>query len=120
MQMHFEPRVIYASLGLWLIVSPFLLFGGQASLMNARVVETGFLMLCGLAALWVACLSLPKQRLLQAIAGLMLGISMFLAPEVIHISDSVVTVRSARLIGSIFVLCALVEANDLRTAQTSH
>lgn len=69
MQTHFEFRWIYASLGLWLIVSPFLLFGGHASLMNARGVETGFLMLYGLAALCVACLSLPKQRLLQDMAG---------------------------------------------------
>ena len=88
--------------------------------MNAWVVETGFLMLSGLAALWVACLSLPKQRLLQAMAGLILGLSMMLAPEVIRIADDVVTVWSARVIGPIFVLCALVEAYDHRTAHKPH
>ncbi len=107
MQTQFEFRWIYASLGLWLIVSPFLLFGGHVSLMNARVEETGLLMLSGFAALWVACLSLPKQRLLQAMAGLILGISMILAPEVIHFADDAVTVWSARVIGSIFVLCSI-------------
>lgn len=116
MQTHIEFRWIYASLGLWLIVSPFLLFGGQASLMNARVVETGLMMLSGLAALWVACLRLPKVRLFQAMAGLILGILMILAPEVIRIAESAVTVWSVRLIGSIFVLCALVEVYDHWTA----
>lgn len=109
MQKYFELRLIYASLGLWLIVSPFLLFGGQASLMNARVADTALLMLSGLAALWVACLNLPKERLLQAMTGLILGVSMILAPEVFRIADNAVAAWSARAIGSIFALCALVE-----------
>lgn len=48
------------------------------------------------------------------------GISMILTPEVIRIADNAVTVWSARVIGSIFVLCALVETYDHRMAHRSH
>ncbi len=108
---------VYAPLGLWLLVSPFLLFGGQASLMNTRIVETVVLMLSGLAALWVACLTRPKEHLLRSLAGLILGVSMILAPEVISLDQSAVTVWSVRVFGSVFVLCALVELFAGRTAR---
>lgn len=105
-------RLVYASLGLWLIVSPFLLLGGQASLMNARIGETGVLMLSGLVALWVACLNHPRQDLTQAMAGLVLGWSMIAAPSVLGLDESSVAVWNARVIGSVFVLSALFEVYD--------
>lgn len=37
MHKHDKFRWVYASLALWLIVSPFLLLGGERSLMNARI-----------------------------------------------------------------------------------
>lgn len=76
MHKHDTFRWVYASLGLWPIVSLFLLLGGEKSLMNARIGETGVLMLGGLLALWVACLNHVRQDLMQAIAGLTPGSSM--------------------------------------------
>jgi len=65
MQTHDKLKWVYATFGLWLIVSPFLLFDGQTSLMNARIGETGGLMLSGLVALWLACLHQHGQHMLQ-------------------------------------------------------
>ncbi|MEH6648158.1 hypothetical protein [Sulfitobacter sp.] len=112
MQMHDKFRWLYASLGLWLIVSPFLLLGGQALLMNARIDETGVLMLSGLMALWVGCLNRPSQDLIQALVGLTLGSSMIAAAQVLGLSESSMAVWNAQVIGSVFVLSALLELYD--------
>lgn len=112
MHKHDKFRWVYASLGLWLIVSPFLLLGGQASLMNARIGETAVLMLGGLAALWVACLNHPRQDLMQAVAGLTLGSSLIAAPLALGLNESSVAVWNAQVIGSLFVLSALFEFYD--------
>ena len=112
MHKHDKFRWVYASLGLWLVVSPFLLLGGQASLMDARIGETAVLMLGGLAALWVACLSHPRQDLMQAMAGLTLGSSLIAAPLALGLNESSVAVWNARVIGSVFVLSALFEFYD--------
>lgn len=112
MNKHDKFRWVYASLALWLIVSPFLLLGGERSLMNARIGETAILMLGGLAALWVACLNHPRQDLMQAMAGLTLGSSMIAAPLVLDLNESSVAVWNAQLIGSVFVLSALFEFYD--------
>jgi hypothetical protein len=112
MQMHNKFRWIYASLGLWLIVSPFLLLGGQASLTNTRIGETGILMLSGLVALWVACLNRLRQDLIQAMAGLTLGSVMIAAPQALGLNESSVAVWNAQVIGSMFVLSALLELYD--------
>ena len=112
MHKHDKFRWVYASLGLWLIVSPFLLLGGQASLMTARIGETGVLMLGGLAALWVACLNYSRQDLMQAVAGLTLGSSLIAAPLAFDLNESSVAVWNAQVIGSVFVLSALFEFYD--------
>jgi hypothetical protein len=105
-------RWVYTSLGLWLIVSPFLLLGGQKTLINAQIGETAVLMLGGLMALWVACLNHPRQDLMQAMAGLTLGSSMIAAPLVLGLNVSSVAVWNAQVIGSVFVLSALLELYD--------
>lgn len=110
--MHDRFRWVYASLGLWLIVSPFLLLGGEKSLMNARIGETAVLMLGGLAALWVACLNHPRQDLMQAVAGLTLGSSLIAAPLALGLNESSVAVWNAQVVGSVFVLSALFEFYD--------
>tara|TARA_R110002094_G_scaffold55731_3_gene66669 strand:- start:37 stop:426 length:390 start_codon:yes stop_codon:yes gene_type:complete len=110
--MHDRFRWVYASLGLWLIVSPFLLIGGEKSLMNARIGETAVLMLSGLVALWVGCLNHPRQDLMQAMAGLTLGSLMIAAPLVLGLNESSVAVWNAQVIGSVFVLSALFEFYD--------
>lgn len=109
---HDRFRWSYASLGLWSILSPFLILGGQDSLMNARIGETGILMLGGLVALWVACLNHPRQDLMQAIAGLTLGALMIATPLLIGLNASSVAVWNAQMIGSVFVLSALLEICD--------
>jgi len=103
---------VYASLGLWLIFSPFLLLGGEKSQMNTRIGETSVLMLGGLVALWVACLNLPRQDLRQAAAGLTLGSSMIAAPLAFGLDGSSITVWNAQVIGLVFGLIALLEIFD--------
>lgn len=110
--MHDRFRWAYASFGLWLIVSPFLLLGGEKSLMNARIGETAVLMLGGLAGLWVACLNHRRQDLMQAMAGLTLGSSLIVAPLALGLDESSVAVWNAQVIGSVFVLSALFEFYD--------
>jgi hypothetical protein len=105
-------RWVYTSLGLWLIISPFLLLGGDKSLINAQVGETEVLMFGGLMALWVACLNRPRQDLMQAMAGLTLGSSMIAAPLVLGFNESSVAVWNAQVTGSVFVLSALLEFYD--------
>ncbi len=100
---------VYACLGLWLIFSPFLLLGGEKSLVNARIGETAVLMLGGLVALWVACLNQPRQQLMQAIASLTLGSSMIAAPLAFGLDVSSITVWNAHVIGLAFGLIALLE-----------
>lgn len=112
MHKHDRFRWVYTSLGLWLIVSPFLLLGGEASLMNARIGETGVLMCGGLLALSVACLNRPRQDLMQAMAGLTLGLSMIAAPMVLELNANSVAVWNAQASGSVFVLSALLELYD--------
>ncbi|AXI55470.1 hypothetical protein SuNHUV7_27190 (plasmid) [Pseudoseohaeicola sp. NH-UV-7] len=112
MHTHDKFRWVFASLGLWLIVSPFLLLGGEKSLMNARIGETAVLMLGGLVALWMACLNHPRQDLMQAIAGLTLGSSLIAAPLAFDLNESSVAVWNAQVIGSVFVLSALFEFYD--------
>lgn len=112
MQMHDRFGRLYAFVGLWLIISPFLLFGGQASLTNARIGGTGVLMLSGLVALWVARMNHTGQDLIQAMAGLALGLSMVAAPLVLSFDESSVAVWNARVSGSVFVLSALFELYD--------
>lgn len=112
MHKHDKFRWIYTSLGFWLVVSPFLLLGGEKSLMNARIGETTVLMLGGLAALWVACLNHPRQELMQAMAGLILGSLMIATPLALDLNENSVAVWNAQLIGSVFVLSAFFEFYD--------
>ena len=112
MRKHDKFRWVYASLGLWLIVSPFLLLGGEKSLMNERIIETAVLMLGGLVALWGACLNHPRQDLMQAVAGLTLGSSMIAAPMVLDLNESSVAVWNAQVFGAVFMLSAFFEFYD--------
>jgi hypothetical protein len=60
----------------------------------------------------VACLNHPRQYLMQAMAGLILGSSMIAAPQMLGFDESSVAVWNAQLIGSVFVLSALFEFYD--------
>ena len=80
--------------------------------MNARIGETAVLMLGGMVALWVACLNHPRQKLMQAMAGLTLGSSMIAAPLAFGLNDSSVAVWNALVVGAVFVLSALFEFYD--------
>lgn len=112
-------RWVYASFGLWLMISPFFLLGGEASRMNARIDETGVLMLGGMLALWVACLNHPRQDLKQAIAGLTLGALMIAAPLALGLDASSVVVWHAQVIGVVFVLSALLEISEHRSGHNA-
>ncbi|SIT17663.1 SPW repeat-containing protein [Roseivivax lentus] len=112
MEMFARVRWIYASLGLWLLVSPFLLLGGQSSLMNARIGETSVLILGGLTALLLACLNKPWHDQVQMVAGVTLGLSMIAAPLALGLAENSVAVWNAQIIGAVFVLSALFELYD--------
>ncbi|MFD2741481.1 hypothetical protein ACFSUD_18065 [Sulfitobacter aestuarii] len=120
MYKHSKFRWVFASSGLWLIVSPFLLLGGEKSLMNAQVAGTGVLMFGGLVALWVACLDHPRQDLMQASAGLALGSSMIAVPLALGLNESSVAVWNAQVFGSVFVLSALFEFYDHWAGHNAH
>ena len=73
-------RLTFTTSGLWLLLSPFLLLGGQSALSNAVIGDAGTLMILGLLALLVAGYSFNRHELVRAYLGLALGLLVFSCP----------------------------------------
>ncbi|MEO3414937.1 SPW repeat protein [Roseovarius sp. CAU 1744] len=96
----------FTTSGLWLLLSPFLLLGGQSALSNAVIGEAGTLMILGLLALFVAGYSFNRNELVRAYLGLVLGLFVFAAPWIVEFAETVAT-WNARIVGTILALIAL-------------
>lgn len=102
-------RWTFAASGLWLILSPFLLFGGQSALSNAVVGDAGTLMIAGLFSLVIASYSSSKHDLVRVFSGTVLGFILIAAPSAFGFSEIIAT-WNAGAVGAILVLVALYEA----------
>ena len=101
-------RWTFTASGLWLILSPFLLLGGQSAFSNAVIGDAGTLMIMGLLALIVAGYSCSKHELVRACSGLALGLILVAAPWVVEFTETTAKLN-AGIVGSVLALVALFE-----------
>jgi len=101
-------RWTFAASGLWLILSPFLLLGGQSAFSNAVIGDAGTLMIMGLLALIVVGYSFSKHELVRAYSGLALGLILVAAPWVVEFTETTAKLN-AGIVGSVLALVALFE-----------
>lgn len=107
-------RWAFAGSGLWLMLSPFLLLGGQSALSNAVIGDAGTLVIMGLLALILSGFSFSKHALARAYSGLALGLVLVAAPWVVEFTDSIAT-WNAGLVGTLLALVALYEGYQHRS-----
>jgi len=96
----------FTASGLWLMLSPFLLFGGQSALSNAVIGDAGLLILSGLLALTVAGYGFDKHYLVQTYLGVSYGLVLVAVPWVFGFTEPV-TAWNSGVIGTVLVLAAL-------------
>jgi hypothetical protein len=101
-------RWTFAASGLWLMLSPFLLFAGEAAKSDLFVGEAGLLMISGFLALVIAGYSCSRHNLMPPYLGLVLGLGVFLAPWLAEFADRLVTWNAA-VIGVILSVVAFFE-----------
>ena len=109
-------RWTFAASGFWLILSPFLLFGGQSALSDAVVGDAGTLMIAGLLALVIASYSFSKYDMARAFFGMVLGLVLIAAPSAFGFTTIIAT-WNAGLVGTILALVALFEAYQHTSGQ---
>ena len=108
----------FTASGLWLLVSPFILLGGQSALSDAVVGDAGVLMIAGLLALAIAGYSGSGYSLVRAFAGMVLGLVLVAAPSAFEFNEIIAT-WNAKIVGTILVLVALYEANQHKSKRKS-
>ena len=101
-------RWVFAASGLWLMLSPFLLFAGQAVSSDVLFGETGAMIIAGLLALIIAGYSCSRHNLMSPYLGLVLGLALFIAPWLAEFADILATWNAA-VIGVILSLVAFFE-----------
>ena len=94
--------------GMWLMLSPFLLLGGQNGLSNANTGDAGLLILSGLVALTIAGYGVNKHYLVRTYLGVSYGLILVAIPWIIGFTN-VVTAWIAGVIGTALVLAAIYE-----------
>lgn len=106
-------RWTFAASGLWLILTPFLLFGGHAPFPDAVVRDTGVLMLLGLLALIIASYSFSKHDQVRSFLGFTLGLAVVGAPWIAEFTGVIATWNAA-IFGTMLVLVALYEIYQIK------
>lgn len=101
-------RDLYAATGLWLMLSPFLIFSQSALSHNAVSKEAVTMMAFGLLALVIACFSYKRHRVLQAGFGITLGTSLLVSPWLFVFSGNAVATWNMGLVGLVVIVTALV------------
>jgi hypothetical protein len=101
-------RWIVTATGLWLMLSPFILLGGQSALSNAVIGDAGLLIVSGVLALILAGYSFKRHYLIQTYLGVSYGLILVVAPWVFGFSEPV-TAWNAGVVGAVLVLAALYE-----------
>lgn len=101
-------RWSFAASGLWLILSPFLFFGGQSALSNAVIGDAGLLVVSGLLALTIVGYGFSKHYLVQTYLGFSYGLILVAAPWMFGLTE-ITTAWNAGIVGTFLVLIALYE-----------
>lgn len=101
-------RWTFAAAGLWLMLSPFLLFAGQAAVRDLIIGEAGLMIISGLLALVIAGYGCTRHNLMPPYLGLVLGLGVFVAPWLAEITD-VLVIWNATVIGGILSAVAFFE-----------
>ena len=102
-------RWLFAATGLWLILSPFMIFSQSDLSQNAVSKEAGTLMCFGLLALIFACLSYNRHHVLQAGTGIILGAALIVSPLELGFAGNDVAVRNMRLAGLVVIVTAVFD-----------
>lgn len=95
----------FTASGMWLMLSPFLLLGGQEALSNANIGDAGLLILSGLVALTIAGYGFNKNSLVRTYLGVSYGFILVAMPWIFGFTN-VVTAWIAGIIGTALVLAA--------------
>lgn len=101
-------RWLYTATGLWLILSPFMIFSQAALSQNAVTKEAGVLMAFGLTALIISWFSYRKHRVLQAGLGVFLGMALLMSPSVFGFTDNAVAIWNVGTVGLGVLLITLI------------
>lgn len=101
-------RWTFTATGLWLMLSPFMLIGGQSALSNAVIGDAGLLIVSGLLALTLAGYSFKKHYLIQTYLAVSYGLILMAAPWVFGFTQPV-TAWNAGFVGTVLVLAAIYE-----------
>jgi hypothetical protein len=101
-------RWMFMCSGLWLMLSPFLLLGGQSGFSDAAAGEAGILMILGLLALIMAGYSYSKHNLVRSNLGFALGLALVAAPWMAKFTDNIATLNAV-IVGFILTLVAFLE-----------
>ena len=101
-------RWTFTATGLWLMLSPFMLIGGQSALSNAVIGDAGLLIISGLLALTLAVYSFKKHYLIQTYLGVSYGLILVAAPWVFGFTQPM-TAWNSGVVGTVLVLAALYE-----------
>ncbi len=92
-------RWLYTTTGLWLILSPFMIFNQSALSQGVVTNEAVTFMALGLLALVIAGFSYKRPRAIQVAIGSALGAGMIMSPWLFGFSDNVVATWHTGLIG---------------------
>ena len=92
-------RTLCTATGLWLMLSPFIIFSQSALSHNAVSKEAVAMMAFGLLALIIASFSYKRHRAVQIACGIALGIALFVSPWCFGFSDNALATWHTRLIG---------------------
>jgi hypothetical protein len=101
-------RWTFTATGLWLMLSPFILLGGQSALSNAVIGDAGMLIISGLLALILAVYSFKKHYLIQTYLGVSYGLILLAAPWIFGFTEPM-TAWNAGVVGTVLVLAVLYE-----------
>ena len=101
-------RWTFAASGLWLMLSQFLLFAGQAVSSKLVIGEAGSMIIIGLLALVIAGYSYSRHNLMPPYLGLVLGLALIITPWLAEFVDILATWNAA-VIGVILSVVAFFE-----------
>ncbi|MDO6591741.1 MULTISPECIES: SPW repeat domain-containing protein [Rhodobacterales] len=100
-------RQTYVVAGLWLIISPFLLFSQMSLSQNATASEATILMFFGLLALMMAGLNSRWPDILLTGLGILLAMTLMMAPWFFGFSIGGVAEWNAGIVGLAVLVIAL-------------
>lgn len=92
-------RWLFTATGLWLILSPFMIFNQSALSQDVVTNEAGTLMAFGLLALVIAGFCYKRRCAIQIIFGIVLGVTLILSPWMFGFSDNALATWHTGLIG---------------------